>query len=230
MNDSVQLHQQSTGRAITGADIGTLLIKSRRDDAVIHGIHASQVQHIHPVTVHNYRMLSAVNKNKIIKNKVQQKTENRFIAENSILSTICYLFTVACTHLLIGVPHPKYNHIKSNRLSKGARELIKLVSIANNNAPIYNVMPGLITSTDDTTIFVFKGATKELEGWYLMDKSHSGGKQSSYSNDKGGTDNKNGLRVRLTFTINGVGMMAAPFITVTGITEKELPRTTLYIF
>ena len=103
---------------------------------------------------------------------------------------------------------------------------MKFVSIANNNAPIYNVLPGLITSTDDTTVFVFKGAMKELEGWYLIDKNHDQSKQSSYSNDKGGTDNKNGLRVRFTFTINGVGMLAAPFITVTGITEKELPRTT----
>ena len=111
-------------------------------------------------------------------------------------------------------------------MSKGALKLTELVSVANNNAPVYNVLPGLITSTDDTTVFVFKGATKELEGWYLLDKSHTAHKQSSYSNDKGGTDNKNGLRVRLTFTINDVGMIAAPFITVTGITEKELPRST----
>ena len=55
---------------------------------------------------------------------------------------------------------PKFNHLKTNRLSKGAHKLTKLVSIANNNAPIYNVLPGLITSTDDTTVFVFKGATK----------------------------------------------------------------------
>ena len=103
--------------------------------------------------------------------------------------------------------------------------LKRLVSQANNNAPIYSVQPGLVTSTDDTTVFVFKGATKELEGWYLIDRSHDRKSQSSYSNDKGGTDNKNGLRVRLTFTMNGVGMMAAPFITVTGITERELPRS-----
>ena len=71
-----------------------------------------------------------------------------------------------------------------------------------------------------------KGETRELECWYLTDKSHCQPKQSSYSNNKGGTDNKNGLHARLTFTINGVGMMAAPFITVTAITEKELPRST----
>ena len=125
---------------------------------------------------------------------MQQKTENRYIAENSILSTICYLFTVAVAHILIGVPDPKYNTtIKANKLTKGAQKLVRLVSIANNNAPIYNVLPGLITSTDDTTVFAFKGETKELEGWYLVDKKHNQSKQSSFSNGKGGTDNKNGL-------------------------------------
>ena len=226
LNDCIEVHHQSNGRAVTGTDIHHILIQSRTNEAIPQGAAVSQLQPIHRNTIRNYRMLTAVNKNKCIVTKVQQKTENRYIAENSILSTICYLFTVACAHLLIGTPDPKFNNLRENKLTKGAQILKKLVSEANNNAPIYNVLPGLITSTDDTTVFVFKGATKELEGWYLLDKKHIASKQSSYSNDKGGTDNKNGLRVRLTFTINGVGMMAAPFVTVTGITEKELPRAT----
>ena len=50
--------------------------------------------------------------------------------------------------------------------------------------------------------------------------------QSYYTTSECGTDNKNGLRVRLTFTMNGVGLMAAPFITITGLTERELPKDT----
>ena len=227
INKSVEEYQRSTGRSITGKDLGSLLTKSRRAEAYMNGIDESQVQPVHYCTIRNYRMLTAVNSNKKIASKVQQKTENRFIAENSILSTISYLFTVAAAHLLIGVPDPKFNTVmKKHKITKGARMLVQLVSSANDNAPIYNVLPGLITSTDDTTVFVFKGETQELEGWYLVDKNHDNSKQSYFSNDTGGTDNKNGLRVRLTFTLNGVGMMAAPFITVTGITEKELPRNT----
>ena len=64
INKSVEEHQRSTGRTITGTDLGSLLIKSRREDAYMHGIDESQVQHIHPVTVRNYRMLTAVNENK----------------------------------------------------------------------------------------------------------------------------------------------------------------------
>lgn len=67
LHDSVEVHQQSTGRAITVTDIGYLLIKSRRDDVMTHGIYISQVQPIHPLTVRNYRMLTAINNNKHIK-------------------------------------------------------------------------------------------------------------------------------------------------------------------
>ena len=88
-----------------------MLTKSRRAEAYMNGIGESQVQPVPYCTIRNYRMLTAVNSNKKIASKVQQKTENRFIAENSILSTICYLFTVAAAHLLIGVPDPKFNTV-----------------------------------------------------------------------------------------------------------------------
>ena len=47
-----------------------------------------------------------------------------------------------------------------------------------------------------------------------------------YGNDKGGTDHLNGLRVRITFTMNATGMLAATFITVTGLADRELPKKT----
>ena len=53
--------------------------------------------------------------------------------------------------------------------------------------------------------------------------SKQGGKQSIYSNDNGGTDHLNGLRVKLTVTINALGLMAAPFISVTRISREKLP-------
>jgi len=49
--------------------------------------------------------------------------------------------------------------------------------------------------------------------------------QLVYGNEEGGTDHKNGLRVRLTFTMNATWMMAATFITVTGLNERKLPKS-----
>ena len=73
---------------------------------------------------------------------------------------------------------------------------------------------------------MFKSKANKSDGWYLVPKkstSKQGGKQSIYSNDIGGTDHLNGLRVKLTVTINALGLMAAPFISVTGISREELP-------
>ena len=43
-----------------------------------------------------------------------------------------------------------------------------------------------------------------------------------YLRDIGGADHLNGLRVRLTVMINALGLMAAPFISVTGILREEM--------
>jgi hypothetical protein len=40
----------------------------------------------------------------------------------------------------------------------------------------------------------------------------------------GGTDNPNRTRVRLTYTMNAMGMTAAPFITIYGLNERELSK------
>ena len=59
------------------------------------------------------------------------------------------------------------------------------------------------------------------------------GKQSVYSKNVGGTDHLNGLRVRLTVTLNALSLMTAPFISVTVIKREELPLdrspSTVYI-
>ena len=87
-------------------------------------------------------------------------------------------------------------------------------------------MPALITSTDDTTLFVFKGRASAPESWYLLQGGSLQKKEkycSVYSNEEKGTDHLNGLRVRPTVSINGIGMIAPTFITIKGVNEKELP-------
>ena len=51
-----------------------------------------------------YQNLDACNQNQRIISKEQQKTEQRFAVENSIVSAICYLFTVASTHFVVSDP------------------------------------------------------------------------------------------------------------------------------
>ena len=56
---------------------------------------------------------------------------------------------------------------KQNKIY-GALKLSEMISICNNNAPVYPVLPGLILFTDDSTVFVFKGKAENLDGWYLL--------------------------------------------------------------
>ena len=107
---------------------------------------------------------------------VQQKTEIHYIAGNSVISTITYLFTVATTHLLVGQPLPNLHTCKLTETSPGSQLIASLVSRADNGTPTHHVLPTIIVSTKNTTIFVFRRASTELKGWYLKEYDNKGNK------------------------------------------------------
>jgi len=53
------------------------------------------------ITVARYKVLAAATTERRIVTGVQQKTEIRLIAENSIMSTTYYLLTIAVSHLIV---------------------------------------------------------------------------------------------------------------------------------
>ena len=147
------------------------------------------------------------------------------MAEVSLLSSIYYLFTIATSHHLIGAPDTPLHRVPLQKISKGTTQLTQLMRVVNNKLHVRLLLPGPITSTADSTLFVFKVKANNVNGWYLVSKKDTGkkyGKQSVYSNDIGGTDHLNGFRARLAVTLNALGLMSAPFISVTNITRKEL--------
>ena len=101
-----------------------MLLEARLKEDEAHGISSPKMHTISPSSIRNYRMSSNVNENKGIRSKVQQKAENYYIVEDSVLSTISYLFTVAATHLIIGRPDTLHHHAKLRQLSKGAHTLV----------------------------------------------------------------------------------------------------------
>ena len=221
----------SMGRITTSLEVRRILEEQALVTAQERGISSVLVPpSVCDRTVRNYKALAASANRASIKNKVQQKTDSRHTAENSIMSTVSFLMVVAITHLFVGEKNSRYHKYREEP-SQGAKMLTRLVSKCNRYAPVYPILPGLIFSTDDSTLFVFKGKAKTAESWYLLqDNGFNDGvakyNQSVYGNEEGGTDHLNGLRVRLTFTMNATGMLAATFITVTGVSEKELPKKT----
>ena len=82
------------------------------------------------------------------------------MVENSVLSSVCYTFTIPYPQYLIGPPAKITYQPYITLVTDGGREIIKLVSMVNDGVPVKYILPGMITSTDDTTLSVFKGVTR----------------------------------------------------------------------
>lgn len=84
-------------------------------------------------------------------------------------------------------------------------------------------------STDGTTVFTSMSTTEKGEQWYLLigkgtDVDTS--KQYMYSSGVGGTDRLNWMRVSLIFNMISTVSLTPLVVTVTGLSEKELPVET----
>ena len=78
-------------------------------------------------------------------------------------------------------------------------------------------------TTDDTVQFIFDGKGESQDQFRLVatNSLKKAGTRSKYRNND--TNNMNGLRVKLTYTFCGAGMMASIFISVLGLNEREMP-------
>jgi hypothetical protein len=95
--------------------------------------------------------------------------------------------------------------------------------------PLYPVQPGMVTTTDDTTVFACVGIDNRLgKQWKLLDANESYSLRSAYMVDKDGAQNWlfSGQHIHLTKTMAGNGQIASFFATMTSLSaEKILPDT-----
>lgn len=95
---------------------------------------------------------------------VANKTESRAIAEWSIRSTLAFTAVVAANHF-IPLKEPSLYHPKKKDLNKNALLLWNLVEYSYNKMlghsvvvqKMYPVLPNLLTTTDEVTIFATAG-------------------------------------------------------------------------
>ena len=132
-----------------------------------------------------------------------------------------YLLTIASSHLIVGEKSTMHMDISEETL--GAKKLMNNVMDLHNNSPMFNVHPALLMSTDDSNLFIFEGKTKHESAWHIHAQSCNTSLRSTFSAEIGGTDHLNGLRIRATHTMCGVGIMAPLYVTVYGLNERELP-------
>lgn len=98
-----------------------------------------------------------------------------------------------------------------------------LIKGALGGVDIYPVHPTLHLFTDDSNVFVFEGL-EERQLPALGCTNHGGSVRGYFVVDGGG--HKNDLRVRHTFSMSAGGFLAPIFVSVTGLTEAELPSAT----
>ena len=113
-------------------------------------------------------------------------------------------------------------------MTDGATKIKELVSEALGGLPVSCIQPAFSTSTDDTVAYVFAGTQPKGDSmWKLVKTADLEGRDCRSIYEKvDSQSNMCGFRIKLTFTFNAAGQMAPLFISVTGLSEKELPSET----
>ena len=152
---------------------------------------------------------------------------------------IALSFLLQCV-LQLHIFHQKYLHrlfiaVKKD-LCDNSRELWDLVE--NEYSKMYKkcvsiipVLPNLITSTDETTLFVTSGVINEQEKIHVTCKptvvkneNVSSSSRNNYSTSLFGDSHCRGLRIVLNTTFTAGGLTAPIFVAVHGLTLEEMPN------
>ena len=88
------------------------------------------------------------------------------------------------------------------------------------------VHPAYITSTDDTVQYVFDGEKTGKDAFALVGATSNSGRHTRSHYLPENSKCMSGLRVKLTYTFTATGLQAPVFVTVSGLTETELPVET----
>ena len=168
---------------------------------------------------------------------IANKTEARSIAEWSFRSTISFLMTVSVSHFLYGV-QPTVFHPKKKDLSNESVLLWNLVEkyhgkmlgISSNDCKMLPVLPNLITSTDEITIFATSSIVNGKESFYIVAKPSvetntkpSSSSRNNYKKTITGDQHCRGIRIVINSTFTAGGLSSPIFVTIYGMTSEEMP-------
>ena len=172
-----------------------------------------------------------------IRRNVINKTIARSIAEWSIRSTLAYAVIVMTTHFIPNVKstiyHPKKKDLSEESLilwEMAERGYNKMVGNIDKKEEMVPVLPNLITTTDEVTIFASTTSINKKDEFYLEAKpeeiknpSVHSGKRNPYTNTLIGNAHCRGVRIVINSTFTAGGLSAPVFITIFGLTGDEMP-------
>ena len=176
-------------------------------------------------------------------NSVSNKTESRSVTEFSIRSTVSFLLVVLTNHFVRGIPtlfhKPKKEMEKSkvwksvNRLNKKNLGISESMNIAEQ---FIHVLPHLITSTDECSIFITTQIINKKIAWHFSLRpskdncpTEDSSKRDVFTNHLNGDAHLRGVRISVNNTFTVGGCSAPIFTCIYGLTMAKMPRDKIVI-
>jgi hypothetical protein len=208
------------GKSIGLSDVKAMLAEKRRTRKVEAGIAPGDTQP-HLLTTQRYLgICAALPQGKVVGSTVD-KSVNRQVAENSIMSAVSMALTAAVSCFV-----PVCQLVGETGAGKTQmHESIRMIMSANGGVSVVPVSPFLLTSQDDVT-FVATSVPDRAEYSYRVASSTATGQKQAIYNPDGKTSFNSIVRLRTTWTCSAAGLAAAAWITIDGLTEEELPVET----
>lgn len=163
--------------------------------------------------------------------RVSDKDKLREIAENSVRAALSYLFCVVTTHFFHGKFDKAY-HVPREKMSTGAKLMYDLVLAFNppkDNEDLIYVLPWLVTTTDETTVFATMGDVEDPDEFFLtvkedpLCKKPDSSRRNIYHTGLTGDKHMRGLRICLNNTWNATGDAAPIWASIYGLSIDEMP-------
>ena len=195
-----------------------------------------------PIPFHTLNVYVSIIKAQDIFNiygNVGNKTESRAVAEWSLRSTIAYTMVVAVNHFVPNVPKTVF-HPKKKDLCAQSVEMWECVESAYNKmlgnvekkVDMMPVLPNMVTTTDEVTLFATSTLVNHKESIYIVAKPEeiknemvSSGTRNHYKQKTSGDAHCRGVRIVINSTFTAGGLSAPIFVSVFGLSNEELLGT-----
>eukprot|EP00956_Cyclotella_meneghiniana_P014153 scaffold21057_cov63-Cyclotella_meneghiniana.AAC.3 len=153
-------------------------------------------------SLNRYGARLALNSRVTIADKTIRKTNTRFAAENSLRGAFNLVLTAAVAN---------FTQVDV----EDATQMLKTIWLLCQRAPHCCI--------NDTTVYTFEGSDDGPDKFVLAAKNscENRGTHSLYTVNEG--KDMNGMRVKLSFSFNAIGASSPLYITVSGLTDEEMP-------
>ena len=140
-----------------------------------------------------------------------------------MIGSLSFMLVTAATHFIPGEPDNETKEIMK-KASEGSKKMIELTSKAQGDVPLQPVKPQYVYSSDDNVEYVYAGTSDGQDPFRIVASKHASGAgtRSKYKRDD--SKQMSGMRVKRSWIFNAVGQVAPLCVSVSGLTEAELPK------